>query len=196
MTNNITDARVLDVGVAIRELRQRHRMTLKQLADEAGLSESFLSQVERSRANASVASLQKLAAALGTSLAELFAHEQRGDRVELLRRSQRFGISYGIFGRKFLLTPQPLETVEVFAAEFEVGGSTGDQAYGHDGGTEFITVLTGTFELHVGDTMMTLEVGDSISYQSSVPHRLINTASGVSEAIWVSPLDSGRAAHR
>ena len=54
----------VDVGERLRAIRRLRRVTLKTVADRAELSESFLSQVERGRANASVASLKRIAAAL------------------------------------------------------------------------------------------------------------------------------------
>ena len=68
----------VDVGERLRAIRRLRRVTLKTVADRAELSESFLSQVERGRANASVASLKRIAAALGVNVADLF--EPNGSR--------------------------------------------------------------------------------------------------------------------
>jgi transcriptional regulator with XRE-family HTH domain len=46
----------VDVGERLRELRRFRRATLRTIADRSGLSESFLSQVERGRSSASIAS--------------------------------------------------------------------------------------------------------------------------------------------
>src|SRR5213596_4329429 len=114
----------IDVGERLREIRSRRRLTLREVAERAGLSESFLSQVERGRSSASIASLRRIADALGVSIADLFEPEGLpGPRV--LRRDERPALSFGILGRKLLLTPRPLRHLEVFAGELEVGGSTG-----------------------------------------------------------------------
>jgi two-component system OmpR family response regulator len=63
---------LLTVGSRLRALRQRRRLTLRQVAQRTGLSVSLLSQVERAESAASVASLHKIATALNTTLHSLF----------------------------------------------------------------------------------------------------------------------------
>src|SRR4030095_15694718 len=67
----------VDLGARIRALRLARGETLRKLAAEAGVTESFLSQVERGVASPSIASVQRIARALGTSIAELFATDDR-----------------------------------------------------------------------------------------------------------------------
>lgn len=62
-----------NIGTAIRDLRKKRTLTLKQLAKRTGLSVSLLSQIERAESSASVTSLYKIAHALKIRLPELFA---------------------------------------------------------------------------------------------------------------------------
>lgn len=62
-----------NIGAAIRDLRKKRALTLKQLAKRTGLSVSLLSQIERAESSASVTSLYKIAHALKIRLPELFA---------------------------------------------------------------------------------------------------------------------------
>ena len=62
-----------NIGSAIRELRKKRTLTLKQLAKRTGLSVSLLSQIERAESSASVTSLYKIAHALRIRLPELFS---------------------------------------------------------------------------------------------------------------------------
>ena len=55
----------LEVGERLRAIRLLRRLTLREVAEAAGVSESFVSQLERGRSSASVATLQRLAAAVG-----------------------------------------------------------------------------------------------------------------------------------
>src|SRR5438093_11948494 len=106
----------IDVGERLQELRRFRRCTLREIAERSGLSESFLSQVERGRASASIASLRRIADALGVTMADLFEPDRLpGPRV--LKRDARPALSFGVLGRKFLLTPGPLHHLEVFAGE-------------------------------------------------------------------------------
>src|SRR4051812_43794890 len=77
----------IDLGARIRALRLARRQTLRDLAGHAGVTESFLSQVERGVASPSIASVQRIARALGQTIAELFAeHEVHGEVVRLVDR--------------------------------------------------------------------------------------------------------------
>src|ERR671930_49034 len=106
----------VDVGERLRALRRFRRCTLRTIAVRSGLSESFLSQVERGRSSASIASLRRIAEALGVSMADLFEPDGvPGPRV--LRRDERPALSFGILGRKLLLTPPPLHHLEIFELE-------------------------------------------------------------------------------
>ena len=62
-----------NIGLAIRDLRKKRALTLKQLAKRTGLSVSLLSQIERAESSASVTSLYKISHALKVRLTELFA---------------------------------------------------------------------------------------------------------------------------
>jgi transcriptional regulator with XRE-family HTH domain len=174
----------VDVGERLRTLRQFRRYTLQSVAARSGLSESFLSQVERGRSNASIASLKRIADALGVSMADLFEPDGLpGPRV--LRRDERPALQFGILGRKLLLTPRPLHHLEVFAGELEVGGSTGPEPYAHGDSEELFVVVSGAVRLELGGEVFELERGDSIDYRSSVPHRAANAGDELAEVLWI-----------
>jgi len=174
----------VDVGERLRALRRSRRATLRTVAERSGLSESFLSQVERGRSSASIESLRRVADALGVSMADLFEPGGLpGPRV--LRRDERPALSFGVLGKKLLLTPRPLHHLEVFAGELEVGGSTGTEPYAHGDSEELFVVLSGTVQLELGGELFDLEPGDSIDYRSSTPHRISNTGQDLAEVMWI-----------
>ena len=175
----------IDVGERLRAIRRSRRCTLQTVATRSGLSQSFLSQVERGRSSASIASLRKIADALGVSIADLFelAGAVPGPRV--LRREERPSLAFGVLGRKLLLTPRPLESLEVFVGELEVGGSTGEQPYAHGDSEELFVVLVGEVQLELGGEVFHLEHGDSIDYRSSTPHRATNAGNDLAEVMWI-----------
>jgi transcriptional regulator with XRE-family HTH domain len=174
-----------DVGERLRATRLRRRMTLKQVAGRAELSESFLSQLERGRVNASIGSLQRIAVVLGTTLAEVFGPRESGD-VQVVRSDDRPRLEFGVLGHKLLLTPTPtpLRFLEVFVGRFDIGGSTGDP-YSHGDNDEMFIVLGGRFSVAVGTQWFELEEGDCLNYRSSLPHRAINVGDDVGTAMWV-----------
>jgi transcriptional regulator with XRE-family HTH domain len=173
------------LGERLRTLRHRKRATLRAVSELAGISESFLSQVERGRAAASIATLQRIAGALGVAVSDLFEPDGPVARPRVLLRERRPTLTFGVGGRKFLLTPRPLENLEVFVAELEVGGATAEESYVHGESEELVLCLAGTVELHLGQEVHELRAGDSIDYRSSVPHRVVNAGDEVAEVLWV-----------
>ena len=174
----------VDVGERLRDMRRLRRATLKTIADRAGVSESFLSQVERGRASASIASLRRIAGALGVSVADLF--EPDGPpRPRVLRRAERPSLAFGILGRKFLLTPRPLQHLEVFVGELDPGGSTGAEPYAHGDSEELFVVISGHVQLELGGESHELGPGDSIDYRSSIAHRAANVGEERAEVMWI-----------
>jgi transcriptional regulator with XRE-family HTH domain len=174
----------VDVGERLRAIRNRRRLTLREVADRAGLSESFLSQVERGRASASIASLRRIADGLGVAMSDLF-QPLEPTRARVLRRADRPTLAFGILGRKMLLTPKPLHELEVFVGELDPGGSTGAEQYAHGDSEELFVVLRGTVLLELGDELHELETGDSIDYRSSTPHRISNAGEDAAEVMWI-----------
>ena len=160
------------------------RLTLRDVAQAAGVSESFVSRLERGRSNASVATLQRLANAVGIEISDLFAGESRhGPRV--LRRQERQLLEWGHLGRKALLTPKPFHSLEVVVARFEPGGSTGDEPYTHGDSEELLVVVEGSVHVQLGTEIHDVSAGDSLHYQSSTPHRVSNPSDETAEVLFV-----------
>jgi transcriptional regulator with XRE-family HTH domain len=172
------------VGTQLRLLRRARRQTLRQVAQRARVSESFLSQLERGRTGASIASLQGIAAALGVEVSDLFARNG-GTGPTVLRRDDRPYVSWGMLGRKALLTPKPFEALEVVAATFGPGGSTGPEPYVHGDSEELLVVVAGAVELMLGEETIRLGAGDCARYRSSTPHRLSNAGEEAAEVMYV-----------
>jgi quercetin dioxygenase-like cupin family protein len=103
----------------------------------------------------------------------------------VLRRGSRPVLGFGNLGRKYLLTPRPLENLEVFLVELVPGGSTGDEPYTHGDSEELVVVIAGSIQLQLGERLFELEQGDSIDYLSSVPHRVVNAGDEIAEVMWV-----------
>jgi transcriptional regulator with XRE-family HTH domain len=160
-------------------------MTLRQLAEATGLSESFLSQFERGLTQGSVASLRLIAEALGINVGDLFERRGGGASARVLREAARPVLDFGHHATKQLLTPRPAENLEVFSVQFEIGGSTGDEQYVHGDSDELILVQSGSVKLELGEDVFLLEKGDSVVFRSSTPHRVVNIGNAVSILLWI-----------
>ncbi len=151
----------MSIGVNLRKLRNVKQMTLKRVAEGSGISVALLSQVERGRVDPSVNTLRKLAEFLGVSVGYFFG-----------------GITY------HLLSTKTAPNLEVIFNSFEVGATTGVGLYSHPG-EECGVVLEGALQVELSDRIFILEQGDSISFSSSIPHRLSNAGITPAKAIWV-----------
>ena len=160
----------LQLGPRIRSLRQARQVTLRELAERAGVTESFLSQVEREVTSPSIASVQRIARALDLGIADLFVDEPPLGRV--VRRAERRRIAYnGLNAVDEFLTAGRDGRLQVILTTLEPGGGTGDEAYTHESDEEVVIVLEGSLDLWVGDEHHLLADGDSITYSSRLPHR-------------------------
>lgn len=177
------DDHAIDAGARLRTIRTGRRRTLKDVAVAAGVSESFLSQVERGRVAASVASLRRICDALGIGIHDLFTPDS-GGASSVTRMGDQQVLRFGEAAQKWLLTPQPMHGLEVIICEFEPGGHTGDEPYVHGDSEELCVVLEGDVELRVDEDRTLLSAGDAARYRSSQPHATRNMGDGRARVLY------------
>lgn len=174
-----------DIGLTIHRYREERQLSLKDLAAKSGLTQSFLSQVERGLTSPSVASLRKVAQAFGAPLAALF----QGPALpasRVVRRDQRRQLIHpGRQWRDYLLTPNLTGALQVIWSVIEPGGGSGEEAYAHDSDEECVVILHGRLEFWVGSDHYTLDEGDSIVFESRIPHRNVNPGPERAEVLWI-----------
>jgi transcriptional regulator with XRE-family HTH domain len=173
----------VDLGARIRALRLARHLTLRRLAADAGVTESFLSQVERGVAAPSIASVQRIARALGQSIAELFAADERAGIV-VRARDRRRVVYQGLGAIDEFLTRATDGRLQVIMSTIEPGGGTGDEAYTHESDEEVVVVLEGSLDLWVGPEHFRLEAGDAVTHSSRLPHRNTNPGPGVARILF------------
>jgi len=175
----------VDLGARIRALRLARHLTLRRLAADAGVTESFLSQVERGVASPSIATVQRIARALGQSIAELFAADERAG-ILVRARDRRRVVYQGLGAIDEFLTRATDGRLQVILSTIEPGGGTGDEAYTHDSDEEVVVVLEGLLDIWVGPEHYRLETGDALTHASRVPHRNTNPGPGVARVLFCS----------
>lgn len=172
------------VGERLRRIRLERGLTIKEVAAGASLTESFISQLERSRVNPSVASLQRITHVLGTSLGRLF-DEVVPQAGRVVRRERRARLTYpGLRATDYLLSPDLNGRLEIIWAEAAPGGGSGEEFYSHEGEEECVVVVRGRMEIWVGRERYLLRPGDAITLSSRLPHRWRNVGRGKLEAVW------------
>ena len=173
----------VDLGARIRALRLASGLTLRRVAADASVTESFLSQVERGVAAPSIATVQRIARALGRSIAELFAADERAGIV-VRARDRRRVVYQGLGAIDEFLTRATDGKLQVILSTIEPGGGTGDEAYTHDSDEEVVVVLEGALDLWVGPEHFCLEAGDAVTHSSRLPHRNTNPGPGVARVLF------------
>ena len=173
-----------ELGSRLKQLREMRGQSIRSLAQTAGVSASFVSQLERGFTNASVASLRKIAGALGVPVADLLDSNPTHSNG-VLRAEQRPSTPLSSGSEKFVISQPPVKNVEIYVGRFEPGGATGNDPYVHGNAQEFLLVLAGSIVLELGDSSYAMSKDDSIEYLSSVPHRVSNAGATVAEVIWI-----------
>ncbi|VVN48270.1 HTH-type transcriptional regulator PuuR [Pseudomonas fluorescens] len=174
------------LGTRIRGLRKRRGMTLAALADMSELTAGYISQLERNLAYPSIPALFNIARSLGVTIQWFFASEASTapeDSGYVVRKHSRMSVHYedGIVDQ--LLTPQPNRQLEILHSRFPPG-TYSQQSYSHEG-EEAGYLLSGSFELWVGERHFQLNEGDSFSFSSQEPHRYGNPGEVDAVVIWV-----------
>jgi len=173
----------IDVGRRLRALRHAQRLSLTALSRRAGLSQGYLSQVERDRATPSMTALSKLADVLGVPVAQLFepTHERLPENYVVRHGSRRALFYPGSNVRNELLVPDLRGRLE--AVWFGATSGTKSPTYKHEG-EEFGFVLKGRLRVTIGSDTFVLGKGDCISFPSHQPHFWESLGRGT-EALWV-----------
>jgi transcriptional regulator with XRE-family HTH domain len=175
-------------GDKIRAVRERRQTTLREVAEIAGVSESLVSQIERNRVSPAIDTLLSLADALDIDLEYLFSDYKKERSVKIVRAKERHQMSRPgvVYGRLAQLDPGSSGGIgiEAYQIDIEPGSFTGNEEYGH-AGAELGLVVEGEAELVVGTMKYSLKAGDSASFASDFPHRLMNISDKVLRVFWV-----------
>jgi transcriptional regulator with XRE-family HTH domain len=198
------------MGDHLRAARRRRHLSLRDLAGRLGLSPSLISQVETGRARPSVSTLYAIASELDVSLDELlFNDAARGGRSSVdppltlvppdapvaARATQAVDPVQRADDRKVIrlasgvvwerLTTESVPGIDFLYVTYEVGGaSSPEHEFQRHGGHEWGFVISGRLGVTIGFEEHELGPGDSISIDSTVPHRLYNRGTVPVHGIW------------
>ena len=156
------------------------------MAERTGYTESFLSQVERGLTSPSISSLKKIGSVLGIALSHFFENMSESHKILFLKKGQGEKLNSATSKAIFrLLAPNaPEQRMEPLLITMEPGSAQGKETYSHQG-EEFIFMVKGKIEIFAGDKKYILEKGDSLYFDSSLPHGWNNISRGRTEVIWI-----------
>jgi len=202
------------LGQRLRDAREARGMSLREMARRIEVSPSFVSQVERGKANPSVGTLYALVSELGASLDELMGDSAiaADSAVSPIAAAlpdldpnmewdpqtanwPRVGIPVQRGKKRHRivmsgvvwerLTPDDDPFVDFLHVEYAPGSSScPDDNMMRHGGREYGTILSGKINVQVGFDEYELGVGDSIYFDSATPHRLSNPYGETCTATW------------
>lgn len=195
------------LGEHLREKRVQHGLSLRELARRLDVSPSLVSQIETGKIQPSVRTLYAIVSELGVSLDEVFSARRttpgdgavdgarppesaprvgRAGGALVQRAGERSAIDLETGVHWERLTARNERDVEFLYAVYPPGSESApaDALVRHNG-REFGLVLTGRLGVTVGFESFILEPGDSIFFESTIPHRLHNEGDEAVAAVWV-----------
>ena len=199
----------VSIGERLRVARESAGMSVRELARQVGVSASHVSQVERGLASFSVRALYSAAGVLGLSMDSLFddrpdpdprqssdaeqrgpdVHTSSGDPLEaagmVQRASTRPRIPWPGGTRWERLTPQPETGAEFIEVVYPPARTSAPPAdFIRHSSREYGLVLTGELTVQVGFDTTVLQAGDSIAFDSVIPHKFWNATRDEVRAVW------------
>lgn len=172
------------LGSKIKQMRLAQKLTLKQVADKADCTASYLSQVEHDKASPSIASLKRIAGVLGARIVDFFADESEHDPV-VMDPSQWVRVSLPRWKAdiKQMVAMVKHRHMQPFFTVIQPGGGTREDY--HHVGEEFGLVLEGELTLRLGEEIHLVPAGSSFYYSSSQPHAWTNEGDEPCRVVWV-----------
>jgi transcriptional regulator with XRE-family HTH domain len=196
------------LGERLRAKRTARGLSLRELARRLEVSPSLVSQIETGKIQPSVRTLYAMVSELGVSLDDLFAADEPAapavvepsrqheaplstepavpeqGRVQRAAGRRVIELEAGVHWER--LTTWNDRDVDFLFAVYEVGGASSPEGkLVRHNGREFGIVISGQLGVTVGFEEHVLGPGDSISFESTVPHRLHNGGDVAVNAIWV-----------
>jgi transcriptional regulator with XRE-family HTH domain len=180
------------IGPRLRAQREHLGLSLRELARRIGVSASLISQIERDKVNPSVSTLYSLVRELGLGMGDLFSSDSgpvapaAAPQSPLVTPERRalINLESGVTWERLTAGADP--GLEFLRVVYGVGSeSCPEDSLIRHGGKEYGYVIAGRLGVQVGFERYELGPGDSISFDSSSPHRLWTIGDRPAEAIWV-----------
>jgi len=188
-----------DIGTRLREERERVQISQRELARRIGLSASLISQIESGQSKPSVSTLYAIVTELGVSVDDVFRGSNGhggavpgsgegtavADEAPVVRSDERHVIDLDSGVRWERLTSHQHEDVDFLHVIYDVGGSSAsDTMMMRHPGREYGIVMSGHLGVQLGFDQYELAPGDSIGFDSTLPHRLWNLGDEPVHGIW------------
>ncbi len=178
--NSTNSNGTMKLGPMLRRLRTERGLSLSEVAAQADISVGFLSAIERSQMSGSVATLRKLAHFYKINILDLFQPSESNSY--LVRPADRKVLAGGK-GVRMELLAWGNTAMEPHLFRIAPGSGSGE-SYSHHG-EEFLYVMHGQLEISIAEQRYLLKAGDSLYFDSSIPHRWKNPGKTEASVLWV-----------
>ena len=174
------------IGEKLRALRLKKKMGLVELGQHSGLSPALLSKIERGRLIPTLPTLLRISLVFSVGLEHFFQPSSRPTLAivrcaERKRFPEKLGATNPGYFFESLDFPALERSMSAYYVEFE---ETGSSMHDH-AGAEFLYIIEGLLVITVGEDAHELGAGDSIYFDSSVPHRYQRSGSTPCRAVVV-----------
>jgi transcriptional regulator with XRE-family HTH domain len=163
----------LHLGSHIRRLRLEQRRTQQEIADACGFTKSLVSKIERDRVMPPIATLVKIANALGTRVSALIENGRKAASVAETGTEvadEMIGTEQGYWIHPYA-THFPSKRMQPFMFIVRQG-EVKEHHLAHEG-EEFIFVLEGCVRVQVGADEHLLRAGDALYFDAAYIHQVI-----------------------
>ena len=170
----------------LRERRKQLGLTMQQVADQAGLSVGFISQIERGITTPSLSSLVSVARVLGLHVSDFLA-QPRADSPRT-RQDERpvYAISRNSLTYERISSSFPGSVLRSVIIHEPPGHR--NEPIAHEG-EEMLYVVEGKITVEVDGERSILETGDSVHFPSTKVHSTWNHGSRPATILWVGTMD-------
>jgi transcriptional regulator with XRE-family HTH domain len=173
------------IGAKVAHARKERGWSLAQLAQRAGVSPAAVHKVEKSGMTPTIASLMKIAAALGKSVS-YFVEEPSTPDVSVVRAEQRAQVYTSKQGLDLRNISGRYGPFLIAGAEaiVEPRADSGPTPMNHPG-EELVIVQEGSITFTVDGQSYELAEGDSIHFRTKLPHSWYNPTDEPARATWL-----------
>ena len=177
---------VIDMGHKIRRARQEANISIKGLAERAGLSPAAIQKIETNNMVPTVISLMKISRALGKRVSFFIEEEDKTNRIVLIKRRmrKRFYSPESKCSHEYIIGELEQGVLEGGIFTAQPGGKSGTTLNAHPG-EEIILCLRGKIEVEVEEERYRLDAGDALHFKSDMPHRWSNAGDSESQIVWI-----------
>jgi transcriptional regulator with XRE-family HTH domain len=187
MKNPVPQKSPPEVGATLQKMRLARGLTLDDLSRAAGVSKSMLSQIEREKANPTIAVAWRLSNALGVEIGELLSNESKEEEAIRILDPHETPTLPGDHAGYVLRILGPMELAgkfEWYELTLAPGGALVSQP--HDpGAMEHLTLLHGAVEVEVDGNKRKLKLGGTARYHVDRSHAIRNLGKTEAKALLV-----------